>query len=238
MGRQGEITRDEVKFAKFIERLRDRFSHLFDNLLEIQLLLTGVMTRDEWKEMKDSIKYDFQRDNYYAEIKEQDMLNNRLSVLGIVDAYVGKYYSVEWIRKNVLRQTEDEIKEMDSQMAAEGEVAQSAEDEVMAQEDQKQQMMQDREDKGMAKQQIGDQKAAGDQAKQAQKEKATPQKLEIKVKHEVPGAKKVTKEDFTPRALTEEDKLLIESMTRAIEKVSMADLKDVVIEEIEIRDDE
>ena len=238
MGRQGEITRDEVKFAKFIERLRDRFSHLFDNLLEIQLLLTGVMTRDEWKEMKDSIKYDFQRDNYYAEIKEQDMLNNRLSVLGIVDAYVGKYYSVEWIRKNVLRQTEDEIKEMDAQMSAEGEIAQSAEDEVMAQEDQKQQMMQDREDKRMAKQQIGDQKAAGDQAKQAQKEKATPQKLEIKVKHEVPGAKKVTKEDFTPRALTEEDKLLIESMTRAIEKVSMADLKDVVIEEIEIRDDE
>jgi hypothetical protein len=237
MGRQGEITRDEVKFAKFIERLRDRFSHLFDNLLEIQLLLTGVMTRDEWKEMKDFIKYDFQRDNYYAEIKEQDMLNNRLSVLGIVDAYVGKYYSVEWIRKNVLRQTEDEIKEMDAQMSAEGEIAQSAEDEVMAQEDQKQQMMQDREDKRMAKQQIGDQKAAGDQAKQAQKEKATPQKLEIKVKHEVPGAKKI-KEDFTPRALTEEDKLLIESMTRAIEKVSMADLKDAVIEEIEIRDDE
>jgi hypothetical protein len=237
MGRQGEITRDEVKFAKFIERLRDRFSHLFDNLLEIQLLLTGVMTRDEWKEMKDQIKYDFQRDNYYAEIKEQDMLNNRLSVLGIVDAYVGKYYSVEWIRKNVLRQTEDEIKEMDAQMAAEGEIAQSAEDEVMAQDDQKQQMMQDREDKRMAKLQAGDQKAAGNQAKQAQKEKATPQKLEIKVKHEVPGAKKI-KEDFTPRALTEEDKLLIESMTRAIEKVSMADLKDAVIEEIEIRDDE
>lgn len=238
LGRNGEITRDEVKFAKFIERLRDRFAHLFDNLLEIQLLLTGVMTREEWKDMKDDIKYDFQRDNYYAEIKEQDMLNNRLSVLGIVDAYVGKYYSVEWIRKNVLRQTEDEIKEMNSQMSAEGEVAQSAEDEVMAQEDQKQQMQQDREDKRMAKQQSVDQKAVGDQAKQAQREKATPQKLEIKVKHEVPGAKKVTKEEFVPRALTEEDKKLIESMTKAIEKVSMADLKDVVIEEIEIRDDE
>lgn len=237
LGRNGEITRDEVKFAKFIERLRDRFSHLFDNLLEIQLLLTGVMTREEWKEMKDFIKYDYQRDNYYAEIKEQDMLNNRLSVLGIVDAYVGKYYSVEWIRKNVLRQTEDEIKEMGSQMAAEGEVAQAAEDEVMAQEDQKQQMMQDREDKRMAKQQAGDQKAAGDQAKQAQKEKATPQKLEIKVKHEVPGAKKI-KEEFIPKALTEEDKKLIESMTRAIEKVSKEDLSDIVIEEIEIRDDE
>ena len=230
LGRQGEITRDEVKFAKFIERLRDRFSHLFDNLLEIQLLLTGVMTREEWKEMKDQIKYDFQRDNYYSEIKEQDMMNNRLAVLGIVDAYAGKYYSVEWIRKNVLRQTEDEIREMDQQMSAEGEIAQSAEDEVQAQQDQRNQQMQDQEDKRMAKQQSGDQKAA-------QKEKSTPQRLEIKVKHEVPGAKKV-KEDFVPKALTEEDKRLIESMTKAIEKVSMADLKDVEIEEIEIRDDE
>jgi hypothetical protein len=81
------------------------------------------------------------------------------------------------------------------------------------------------------------QKAAGDQAKSAQKEKSTPQKLEIKVRHEVPGAKKV-KEEFVPRNLTEDDKKLIESMTRAIEKVSMADLKDVEIEEIEIRDDD
>jgi len=78
------------------------------------------MTREEWKDMKNDIKYDFQRDNYYAEIKEQDMMNNRLAVLGVVDAYVGKYYSVEWIRKNVLRQTEDEMKEMDQQMAIEG----------------------------------------------------------------------------------------------------------------------
>ena len=107
--------------------------------------------------MKDSIKYDFQRDNYYAEIKEQDMLNNRLSVLGIVDAYVGKYYSVEWIRKNVLRQTEDEIKEMDAQMSAEGEIAQAAEDEVMAQDDMRQQ-----------KQQAVDQKIANNQAQQVQ----------------------------------------------------------------------
>jgi hypothetical protein len=227
LGRSGEITRDEVKYAKFIERLRDRFSILFDNLLEIQLLLKGVMTREEWKDMKDDIKYDFQRDNYYAEIKEQDMMNNRLAVLGLMDAYAGKYYSVEWIRKNVLRQSEDEIKEMDQQMAAEGEVQAAAEEEQM----QQQQMQQD-----------ANNQAADNQAKQAQKEKSTPQKLEIKVRHEVPGAKKsVTKEEsipFVPKALTEEDKKLIESMTRAIEKVSMADLKDVEIEEIEIRDDD
>jgi hypothetical protein len=226
LGRSGEITRDEVKYAKFVERLRDRFTHLFDNLLEIQLLLKGVMTREEWKDMKNDIKYDFQRDNYYAEIKEQDMMNNRLAVLGVVDAYVGKYYSVEWIRKNVLRQTEDEMKELDSQMAAEGEVQAAADEEQMQGQMQQQQMQQDAE-----------QKAANDQAKQAQKEKSTPQKLEIKVKHEVPGSKKVTKEEtvpFVPKALTEEDKRLIESMTRAIEKVSKEDLDGV---EEEIKDE-
>lgn len=222
MGRSGEISRDEIKFAKFIERLRDRFTHLFDNLLEIQLLLTGVMTRDEWKEMKNDIKYDFQRDNYYAEIKEQDVMNNRLAVLGIVDAYVGKYYSVEWIRKHVLRQTEEEIQEIDKQMAAEGEVQAEAEAEVNDQQMQQQQMQQD-----------ANNQAANNQAKAAQKEKSTPQKLEIKVKHEVPGAKKV-KEEFTPKPLTEEDKRLIESMTRAIEKVSKEDLTD---EMEEIKDD-
>jgi hypothetical protein len=222
MGRSGEISRDEIKFAKFVERLRDRFTHLFDNLLEIQLLLTGVMTREEWKDMKNDIKYDFQRDNYYAEIKEQDMMNNRLAVLGIVDAYVGKYYSVEWIRKNVLRQTEEEIQEIDKQMAAEGEVQAAAEAEVNDQQMQQQQM-----------QQANDQKVADTQAKSAQKEKSTPQKLEIKVKHDIPGAKKV-KEEFVPKPLTEEDKRLIESMTRAIEKVSKEDLTD---EMEEIKDD-
>ena len=226
LGRSGEITRDEVKYAKFVERLRDRFTHLFDYLLEIQLLLKGVMTREEWKDMKKDIKYDFQRDNYYAEIKEQDMMNNRLAVLGVVDAYAGKYYSVEWIRKNILRQTEDEMKEMDQQIAAEGEVQAAADQEQMQGQMQQQQMQQDAE-----------MKATNNQAKQAQKEKSTPQKLEIKVKHEVPGSKKVTKEEtlpFVPKTLTEEDKKLIESMTRAIEKVSKEDLDGV---EEEIKDE-
>jgi hypothetical protein len=215
LGRSNEITRDEVKYAKFIERLRDRFSHLFDNLLEIQLLLKGVMTREEWKDMKNDIMYDFQRDNYYAEIKEQDMLNNRLAVLGIVDAYAGKYYSVEWIRKNVLRQTEDEIKEIDAQIAAEPDPAAEQMD------NQQQQMQQQMQQKDQ-------------EAKQAQKEKATPQKLEIKVKHEVPGAKAaVKKEEFVPKPLTEEDMKLIESMTKAIERVSKEDVDSIE----EIKDD-
>jgi hypothetical protein len=147
-------------------------------------------------------------------------MNNRLGVLGVVDAYVGKYYSTEWVRKNVLRQTDEEIKEIDKQMAAEGDVQAAAEAEVNDQQMQQQQMQHDAE-----------MKAADNQAKQVQKEKSTPQKLEIKVKHEVPGAKKVaTKEHFvpsTPRPLTEEDKKLIESMTKAIEKVSKEDLEDV-----------
>ena len=211
LGRSGEITRDEVKYAKFVERLRDRFTHLFDYLLEIQLLLKGVMTREEWKDMKKDIKYDFQRDNYYAEIKEQDMINNRLAVLGVVDAYAGKYYSVEWIRKNVLRQTEDEMKEIDQQMAIENQ----AEAEASAEQ-----------------QQTDDQNVANTQP---QKQKTEPQKVEIRVKNDT--SKKVTKEEvvrFTPRPLTEEDKKLIESMTRAIEKVSKEDLEDV---EEELRDD-
>jgi hypothetical protein len=215
LGRSNEITRDEVKYAKFIERLRDRFSHLFDNLLEIQLLLKGVMTREEWKDMKNDIMYDFQRDNYYAEIKEQDMLNNRLAVLGIVDAYAGKYYSVDWIRKNVLRQTDDEIKEIDAQIAAEPDPAAEQMD------NQQQQMQQQMQQKDQ-------------EAKQAQKEKATPQKLEIKVKHEVPGAKAaVRKEEFVPKPLTEEDMKLIESMTKAIERVSKEDVDSIE----EIKDD-
>jgi Skp family chaperone for outer membrane proteins len=216
MGRQGEITRDEIKFAKFTDRLRDRFTHLFDNILEIQLLLKGVMTREEWKDIKNDIKFDFQRDNYYAEIKDQEMINQRLATLGIVDAYVGKYYSTEWVRKNVLRQTDDDIKEMDKQIAAEPD---PMEGEINAQQQQMQQQM-----------------AQKDQdAKNSQKEKATPQKLEIKVKHEVPGATKpsVKKEEFIPKELTEDDKKLIESMTRAIERVSKED----IIELEEFRDE-
>ena len=145
------------------------------------------------------------------------MINNRLAVLGLVDAYVGKYYSVEWIRKNILHQTDEEIREIDTQMSAEGEVQAAAEQEQAQAQMQQQQMQQDAE-----------MKAANNQAKQAQKEKSTPQKLEIKVKHDIPGAKKVaTKEEvvpFVPKPLSEEDKKLIENMTRAIEKVSKEDL--------------
>jgi hypothetical protein len=236
LGRGSEISRDEIKFAKFIERLRDRFSHLFDHLLEIQLLLTGVMTREEWKEMKNDINYSFQRDNYYAEIKEQDMLNNRLSVLGVVDAYVGKYYSTEWVRKNVLRQSEEDMREIDAQIAAEPDTAQ---DEMAAQQqNHDQEMQQTQQQMAMKDMDIKakelEAKAAAlkkPEAKPAAEAKPKAQKIEIKLTGDKKGT--VKKEEFTPKPLSEEDRRLIENMTRAIEKVSKEDIEEVE----EIRDD-
>ena len=111
LGRASEITRDELKFNKFVMRLRNLFSILFSDLLEIQLALKGVITRGEWKEMKQDIHYDFQEDNHFTELKETEIMQGRLQILGEVDNFVGKYFSEDWIRKNVLRMTEEEIKD-------------------------------------------------------------------------------------------------------------------------------
>ena len=121
LGRASEITRDELKFSKFISRLRNRFTDLFNILLERQLLLKGIITRQEWKEIKGQVFYDFLEDNHFAELKNAELMRERLGLLGEIDAYVGKYYSVEWVRKNVLMQTEDEIEEVDLQIEAEQE---------------------------------------------------------------------------------------------------------------------
>jgi hypothetical protein len=119
MGRASEITRDELKFTKFIGRLRIKFSELFNIILEKQLLLKGIITKAEWLEMKDKINYDFIEDNYFSELKEGEALRERLSLLRDVDEYTGKYFSAEWIRSNVLKQSEDDIKEIDKQIADE-----------------------------------------------------------------------------------------------------------------------
>ncbi len=118
VGRASEITRDEVKFSKFIARLRNRFSELFNILLERQLLLKGVITKEEWKELKANIHYDFLRDNHFTELKDAEILRDRISLLRDMDEFVGKYYSTEWVRKNVLHQTDEDIKEIDKQIAA------------------------------------------------------------------------------------------------------------------------
>jgi len=119
LGRSSEITRDELKFAKFVNRLRTRFSELFHVLLEKQLLLKGVMTKAEWKEIKEKIYYDYVEDNHFTELKNNEILTGRMALLRELDEYVGKYYSVEFVRKNVLMQTEEEVKEIDKQIQGE-----------------------------------------------------------------------------------------------------------------------
>jgi len=119
LGRSTEISRDEIKFAKFVDRLRMKFSQLFTKLLQRQLILKGVVTLEEWPDFARSIRYDYAIDNYFAELKETEILRDRAQMVRDLDDYVGKYYSNEWIRKNVLRQTEEEIKEIDKQIADE-----------------------------------------------------------------------------------------------------------------------
>ena len=116
LGRSTEITRDEVKFKKFIDRLRKRFSDLFMQLLKTQLLLKGIITESDWQEWKESIAFNFIEDNYFSELKQSEMLRERFEMLGSLDEYVGKYISNEWIRKNVLKQTDDEIEEIQKQI--------------------------------------------------------------------------------------------------------------------------
>ena len=116
IGRSSEITRDELKFSKFIDRLRIRFAQMFNDLLEIQLALKGITTRDEWKEMKIAVSYKWPRDNHFTELKESEILRNRLEILADVDQHVGKYFSLAWIRKNVLLMSEEEIDKIDTEI--------------------------------------------------------------------------------------------------------------------------
>ena len=119
LGRTSEVTRDELKFNKFVGRLRNKFSILFDDLLRVQLVLKKVCSEEEWKEFKENIYYDFIKDNNFTELKEAELLLNRMGVLQMVDPYVGRYYSKEWVRRNVLMMKDDEIEEIDEQIAQE-----------------------------------------------------------------------------------------------------------------------
>lgn len=116
MGRSVEITREEVKFYKFIDRLRHHFSKLFSDMLRVQLLLKGVMTDDDWRELKGDVKYVFNTDNYFWDLKEAEILAERLKMISFVDPYIGKYFSTEYVRKNILRQTEEDMRVMDKEM--------------------------------------------------------------------------------------------------------------------------
>ena len=119
LGRSSEILRDELKFAKFVGRLRKRFANLFSNLLKTQLILKNIIAPEDWEQLSDHIQYDFLYDNQFAELKESELLNERLGTLATIEPYIGRYYSQEWVRTKVLRQSSQEIEELDKQIEKE-----------------------------------------------------------------------------------------------------------------------
>jgi len=119
LGRTTEVTRDEVKFLKFIIRLRNKFSQIFDHALEKQLVLKGVCTKEEWNEFKENIYYDYVKDNNFTELRDAELLTTRVQTLQTVDPYVGRYYSAEWVRKHILQQTDEDIIAIDKQIKQE-----------------------------------------------------------------------------------------------------------------------
>ena len=119
MGRAAEITRDELKFTKFVARLRKRFASLFNDILKTQLVLKGIITIEDWTKIKEHIQYDYLKDGYFSELKNAEMLKERLSLANEISPYIGKYFSVNYIRKNVLRQSDEDIIEIDNEIANE-----------------------------------------------------------------------------------------------------------------------
>jgi hypothetical protein len=118
-GRGNEISRDEVKFAKFVTKLRNKFSILFMRVLERQLILKRIITPEDWDLIKNKIKFKFAQDNYYAELKETEVLRDRMAMLRDMNDYIGRFYSNEWVRRNVLKQSDEEMQEIDQQIEQE-----------------------------------------------------------------------------------------------------------------------
>lgn len=116
LGRSSEILRDELMFSKFVGRLRKRFANLFNDILRTQLILKNVVSPEDWDRMSDHIQYDFLYDNHFAELKEAELITNRLTLATTIEPYIGKYYSTEYVRKKILRQTDSEIIEIDLQI--------------------------------------------------------------------------------------------------------------------------
>ena len=116
LGKTTEILRDELKFTKFVARLRKKFAFVFHDILKTQLVLKGVITPEDWEDMEENIQYDFLFDNHFTELRDAELMNSRLDVLMKLDPFVGKYYSIEWTRKNVLRQSDVEFEEINQQM--------------------------------------------------------------------------------------------------------------------------
>jgi len=119
LGRESEITRDELLFSKFIGKLQTRFAMLFGEILEKQLILKNIITSEEWSQIKDRVHYKFEKDHYYTEFKQQETMTQRVDLARNMEEYVGNYYSREYFRKNILRQSEEEIRSEDAQIEKE-----------------------------------------------------------------------------------------------------------------------
>ena len=120
LGRSSEVTRDELKFAKFIVRLRGKFSQLFDHALRTQLALKGICSQEEWDTFREDIFYDYRKDNNFTELREAELWRERLTSLSMIDPYIGKYFSQTWAKKTILRMSDEEIKEMEKEMEKDG----------------------------------------------------------------------------------------------------------------------
>ena len=140
LGRSSEILRDEIKFTKFVGRMRKRFSGVFLDMLKTQLILKNIVTPEDWKLLSDHIQFDYVYDNHFAELKEAELIQNRLGVLAAAEPYVGTYFSVDYLRRHVLKQTDYEITEIDERIAFEKDMgiipgAEEVEGELPAEED-------------------------------------------------------------------------------------------------------
>ena len=120
IGRSDNITRDELKFTKFVQRLRKKFVVLFHDLLQTQLILKGVIAADEWGDLKEHIQFDFLQDGHFTELKNAEVMRERLDMLSQVETYVGQFFSKEWVKKNVLKMSDEEIQEIEDQIEKEG----------------------------------------------------------------------------------------------------------------------
>tara|TARA_B100000575_G_C22989408_1_gene570577 strand:- start:284 stop:991 length:708 start_codon:yes stop_codon:yes gene_type:complete len=118
LGRATEISRDELKFQKFIDRLRNRFSNLFYDILKKQLIMKNIITEDDWNSWKNKVTVDYLRDNHFAELKEAELLREKIQSLDQVSQYVGEYFSKQWVQKNILLMDDDTIANMDKEIAA------------------------------------------------------------------------------------------------------------------------
>ena len=116
LGRSTEITRDELKFTKFVQRLRKRFTPIFTDMLKAQLILKGIVTIEDWDNMKEHIQYNFLQDGHFAELKKAELMQDRINNLGSIESYIGTFYSKEWVQKNVLNMTDAEMDEMQKQI--------------------------------------------------------------------------------------------------------------------------